>query len=384
VKLVYYCPGSVGGISDYAYAQSAALAQAGVEVILLTVATGAPQSKGFSCISCLEDESQPVSSSSRILRRAGQCGRIRRNIFRLCTYVRSHQIQHVILASYSEYFAPMWSYQLRGLARSGVHLSAILHDPLRNYVVGPRWWHNWSVRSGYSFLSDVFVHEEVDRAEISVPDHIRLSVVPHGPFDFCPPVESREEIRLRLGIPAGAWLLLSFGQIRDGKNLDRVIRAMRDFDELWLLVAGKEVGGVQHPLSYYQSIAEECGVANRCRWISDYIPSEQVGSLFAASDLVLLTYSSSFRSASGVLNAAVQFGKPCLVSAGRGALRTQVQKYHLGIWVEPDDDKAIRAGLHQFLQVGAPDPLHVEYAGENSWQRNAEMVRDRLFSYHDP
>jgi Glycosyl transferases group 1 len=378
-ELLYYCPSSLGGIVDYAHIQASALAKAGVDVTLLTAGTQSLQDSGISVVRSLEDESRPIDLSNRFLRQVRRTGLIRANILRLKEYILSSRIQHVMLASYSEYAAPLWSRHLRSLARSGVRFSAVLHDPVRDYVVGPKWWHKRSIRSGYSFLSDAFVHEEVDRAEIGIPDHVHLTVIPHGPSDFPRPTESGGELRCRLGIPPTAKLLLSFGQIRNGKNLDLTIRAMRHFDNFWLLVAGKEAGGLQRPLTYYRSLAEECGVADRCRWISDYIPSDQVGGLFATADLVILTYSKAFRSASGVLNTAVQFRKPCLVSSGPGALRTQVQRYRLGIWVEPDEEESIRRGMQQSLE-GLPNPLHAEYLEENSWRRNAELVRDRLFT----
>ncbi|MGD1073969.1 MAG: glycosyl transferase family 1, partial [Bryobacteraceae bacterium] len=137
-------------------------------------------------------------------------------------------------------------------------------------------------------------------------------------------------------------------------------------------------GGIHRPLAYYQGLAADYGIAGRCRWISDYIHADRVSELFLASDLVLLTYSRAFRSASGVLNAAVQFNKPCLVSSGQGSLLSQVQQYRLGITVEPDDAEAIVRGLHEW-RLGLPEPLLAEHRLENSWRRNAELVRDIMF-----
>ena len=84
--------------------------------------------------------------------------------------------------------------------------------------------------------------------------------------------------------------MLSFGHIRDGKNLDLAIRAMADYPSLYLIVAGKEQSSGQKPLSYYQNIARLLNVDDRCRWLYGYVPEENVGKLFLASDLVLLTY----------------------------------------------------------------------------------------------
>lgn len=49
--------------------------------------------------------------------------------------------RRVLMASYIEYLAPIWAPRLRNLSRSGIVFGAIVHDPVRDYVVGPSWWH---------------------------------------------------------------------------------------------------------------------------------------------------------------------------------------------------------------------------------------------------
>src|ERR1700678_2324990 len=204
LELLYYCPISSGGIADYARVQAAAIAEAGVDVRLVTPVSETMPRTGVSPAGFLEDESRAIEGSTRILRQMRRSVLIRGNVVRLKAYILKHRIRHVMLASYSEYAAPLWSYQLQGLVNAGVRFSAMLHDPVRDYVVGPAWWHKWSVRCGYSFLADVFVHEEGDRVEAGIPDHVQITVVPHGPSDFPPPAESRADVRLRLGIPKRA------------------------------------------------------------------------------------------------------------------------------------------------------------------------------------
>jgi hypothetical protein len=81
---------------------------------------------------------------------------------------------------------------------------------------------------------------------------------------------------------------LAFGQIRDGKNLDLFLRAMTRLPEnVKLLVAGKGDSGSSRPPEYYQKMAEELGVAEHCRWDIRRIPEDEVGDIFAASDVVL-------------------------------------------------------------------------------------------------
>jgi hypothetical protein len=171
---------------------------------------------------------------------------------------------------------------------------------------------------------------------------------------------------------------LSFGHIRDGKNLDLVIRALAHFPDAFLLVAGKEQSCGQKPVAFYQNLARECGVFPRCIWLNRFICAEEVGNLFLASDLVLLTYSKDFHSASGVLNTAIYFRKPCLVSSGKSNLQTVVSKYGLGIWVEPDQVETLIEGIRHW-QSSPPVPHWEAYKTDNSWQRNAEIIVSRMF-----
>jgi glycosyltransferase involved in cell wall biosynthesis len=181
-------------------------------------------------------------------------------------------------------------------------------------------------------------------------------------------------------------VFLAFGQIRDGKNLDLFLRAMARLPEnVKLLVAGKGDSGSSRPPEYYQKLAEELGVGHRCRWGIRRIPDEEVGDLFAVCDAALVTYSAKFRSASGVLNAAVSARKPVLASSGAGPLKSVVEKYQLGVFVEPDNLEEIVRGASKFVPnsaMGEPvtryqlpaTPAWARYEQENSWEENARRV----------
>src|SRR5262249_16640031 len=156
-------------------------------------------------------------------------------------------------------------------------------------------------------------------------------------------------------------------------NLHLVLEAMTQFPNIYLLVAGREQSTAQKPLSVYQSLAQDLGVASRCRWWHEHIPATEVGNLFNAANIILVTYSNKFQSASGVLSTAVHYRKRCLASSGGGNLRSSVEKYHLGVWVEPDAVEAIVNGLRQ-LQTNDIKPRWREYERENSWEQNATLV----------
>ena len=126
-----------------------------------------------------------------------------------------------------EYFAPLWAPRFQSLASGGVTFGAMVHDPVRQTVIGPRWWHQWSIASNYSFLREAFVHDPIELDTVRPVAGLRTTVVPHGPYQFPPLALSRDVMREQLRIPRDGLLMLSFGHIRDAKNLDLVLRVMR-------------------------------------------------------------------------------------------------------------------------------------------------------------
>ena len=525
LKLLYVCEADSGGITEYAIRQSAALVNQGVEVHFFCKDTF-PHRRLSAGIRVIHFEAgrEPFWSIGKL-----------RTIWRLtigshwisqqiAKILEKNHLEFVLFACFKEYFSPFWVWPLRRLARNGVVIGTIAHDPVRDFVVGPLWWHRWSVRLGYSFVRHVFVHDDtpVDFGGRQ-PERIQVHQIPHGPYEISPPKIGRIEMRRRLGFDSGltsttgkklttefttehrvrcemeqpkgesvgtieskrtekeqskdgsevekagvgeskgveaglrlagqagvAFLnpstselardsentslplppapsldcgqktsgapealsldarrspldslaspdvvFLAFGQIRDGKNLDLFLRAMTQLPEnVKLLVTGNGDSGSSKPPEFYQKLAEELGLADRCRWDIRRIPEDEVGDIFAASDVVLVTYSAKFRSASGVLNVAVSARKPMLASSGPGPLNNVVRKYHLGLFVEPDNPEDILRGAMQLLDLLAPpstsDSLPVttgvllpawdRYESDNSWKENATTVMNLISS----
>jgi glycosyltransferase involved in cell wall biosynthesis len=227
-------------------------------------------------------------------------------------------------------------------------------------------------------VREAFVHEALELPTVRPMPRLRTTVIPHGPYLFPPATEGREAMRRRLHIPPGGQLLLAFGHIRDAKNLHLVLEAMVECPEFYLVVAGSELGASQRAAGYYQALAARLGVASRCRWEIRHVAAGEIGNFFEAADLVLLTYAAIFSSASGVLNTAVHFRKPCLASSGKSNLKTVVEGYTLGYWVNPDSAGEIVKGLRQWLKT-KPVPDWAGYLNEHSWKQNAELVARQMF-----
>jgi glycosyltransferase involved in cell wall biosynthesis len=379
MRLLYFAPASFGGLADYALEHADALGKLGVDVTIMC-SPDFPQkpTANYFLQSALLEIRPRKPIRNRALKVAHFCKINLSNQFRLANAVAAGGFRHVFLVSYGEYLAPLWYRRLLRLARNGVTFGAVIQEPVRNFVVGPLWWHRWSVACAYTFLREAFVHDPIVLDTVRLMPRLRTTVVPYGQHRFPSPNENPQKVREHLGIPPGACMLLAFGHIRDDKNLDLAIQSLPGVKSVYLVVAGKRQAGSQRSENFYRDLAANLGVSDRCRWLLEYITEPEAANLFTACDLVLLTYRRSFRSASGVLGLAAHFRKPCIASSGSGSLGTTVRKYDLGVWVEPDSAEAIRDGLKKWLQSPS-QPRWDVYLEDNSWQRNAKIVKDRMF-----
>jgi len=376
--LLYYAPFTRGGLADYAHEQASALQRLGVDV---TVLTAPGFSQGREVAYGLQESlvvRQERSQTARWLGRLQTASTILKNNRILARVIEAQKHAHVLLGSYAEYLAPLWAGTFRRMADCGVVFGAVVHDPVRDYMVGPEFWHRRSVADGYSYLREAFVHEAVTLATFRPMPGLHTTVIPHGPYPFPAATLNREAMRKKMALPDAAVVLLAFGYLRDNKNLHLALQALCHNQEIHLLVAGQEQSAGQRNFEYYQNLARQLGVESRCRWERRFIPREEAGNYFEACDYVLLAYGAAFRSASGVLNAAAWFRKPCLASAGGSNLKSVVQRYGLGLWSEPDDLDCLSDAFRKCTQVRLR-PDWEAYEKDHSWEQNAVLVRDHFF-----
>ena len=374
--LLIFCPSARGGIADYAHEQAKAIGELGILVTMLCPGDFAHPGEGYDQDRRLSET--PPKRGSRLASRLRFVRRILRDCRILDQTLSQGETKRVLFSTYAEYLAPLWAWRFRRHQRRGVVFGAIAHDPVRDYQVGPRWWHRWSVAEAYSFFREAFVHEAIMLDTVRPFPALRTTVIPHGVFAFPAPAITARGMRDRLGIPHSAYLFLCFGHIRDNKNLPLVLEALAGAPSAWLLVAGPEAKAGQMSSSSLKELARKLGVAERCRWLVDYLVPGEVSNCFETCDAVLLTYAATFRSASGVLNVSAWFQKPVLVSGGDSNLRTSVERYHLGIAVVADSSDRIASGIFEIMSKPVC-PGWEAYSSENNWGENARLVVGRIF-----
>jgi glycosyltransferase involved in cell wall biosynthesis len=370
--ILLFSPSVSGGIAEHTLYQARALEKAGAKVTCLVAPSfldGRPT--GFETITCLSDP--PAAGGSRLVKKVKMVWCLTRNRFVLAWQICQRKPDLVLLDSYVEYFAPLWVWPHWLLARcGGIRYAANLHDPVRNFTVGPAWWHKLSVRLAYLPLDFVLVHDKLSEPS-PVPARVRVVQVPHGLIDINGPLMNAEEIRRSWGAKEGQKVFLAFGYVRDGKNLNLAIRALAQVPEAFLVVAGSVASTKNKPFAYYRELAAQLGVFERCHFVEGFVADDKLGKYFAGTDFVLLTYAATFHSQSGVLNIAARARKPVLASASPSPLIESVRKFQLGITVEPDSPAAVVAGMQRLL-AAPPSPRWDDYEASASWSANAQGV----------
>ena len=495
MRFLIFSPTPSGGLAEHAHYQARALHRithlSGVDIEKPKAEVTLLCSPDFLDARKVEYKKAAVFSSNFLLfgRFAGRAGELldkSLNIigeqWRLAWEVLLRKPDVVLLSSYSEYLAPFWVWPHWILAKLlGVVYVANLHDPVRDFVLGPRWWHELSVRMAYWPISVGVVHQRLPEPS-PVPNHVLVVEAPVGVYDLQESPENPETIRAAWGVrgcdseklkatlttiehggrcekeqpkvdpkgegvgtsesndtestegaqcvargtcdgaafsnpstselardsettllirsadataslPATSYsppatpvspevVFLAFGFIRDNKNLNLVIRALVENPSAVLVVMGRAQSKKDKPLEFYRNLAAELGVQDRVKFFDGFVPDEKLASYFAAADVVVLTYDATFHSQSGVLNVAARARRPVLASAGESPLKDCVQRFRLGVFVEPDDLRALQKGMKMVAssewRVASGNPDWVGYELFASWDVNVQKILDAV------
>ena len=272
---------------------------------------------------------------------------------------------------------PLW----RPFLKNSSILKAIsVHDVKRQQSMINEAWEERQLKAVYNFADVLFVHstfqknELIDYANVSEK---KIYVVPHGPYPHGNNGAIAANIRGKYNLPSDKQIGLFFGQIRDEKNLDSLLKAMARSDKNFhLLIAGKPWPGHQEA-EHYTQIIDQLGLQKRVTFLNRYVEEHEIPTLFNAADWVALPYKNNFTSQSGVLNVAVHYEQPILVSDAP-VLKETVAENKIGVTCNSDDPNSIAKGINEIIEKvhNGHQFRFDKYKEKHSWETNARRAID--------
>ena len=351
----------------YDRALAAALARAGAEVELLTsrfLYGPVPEAEGYRVRECFYRR-----SAARGLDAPG------RRAFKLAEHVPD------MLRLRRELDADVVHYQWLTVPA----LDASLLPPLRpramtaHYVLPPRPSRRQlaSARRAFGAMDAVVAHSEHGarrlREVVGLPGE-RVRVIHHGAFDYLTRLPEEKPLPSELAGAEGP-VILFFGLLRPYKGVDTLLEAFRRVEGAELWIAGNPRMDVE-PL---RRLAAEA--PGRVRFLTRFVADDEIPAIMRRADLVVLPYRDVEHS--GVLYAALAFGKPLVLSAVGGF--PEVAEQGAARLVPPEDPAALAATLGELVgDEGARAELGEAAAraaaGAYSWD---EAARQTLALYDE-
>lgn len=159
---------------------------------------------------------------------------------------------------------------------------------------------------------------------------------------------SSSDLRKEFGFSEQDKVLLFFGYVRKYKGLDLLIDAFPGIKSSITNAKLLIVGEFYDSPEFYIDKIKKLGIVKDTVVVNKFVPNEDVGKYYKASDLVILPYRSATQS--GILNVAYGFSKPVIVT-NVGGLSEFVEDKKTGIIIKPDSTQEISDGVNEFFRL---------------------------------
>jgi glycosyltransferase involved in cell wall biosynthesis len=169
-----------------------------------------------------------------------------------------------------------------------------------------------TARRAFGAMDAVVAHSEHGarrlREQVGL-DPSRVRVVHHGAFDYLTRLPQEKPLAPELEGAEGP-VILFFGLLRPYKGIDVLLKAFRSVEgaELWI------AGNPRMEVDSLQRLAAEA--PGRVRLLTRFVEDAEIPAIMRRADVVVLPYLDAEHS--GVLYAALAFGKPLVLSAVGG------------------------------------------------------------------
>lgn len=184
--------------------------------------------------------------------------------------------------------------------------------------------------------------------QLGGPSAKKIAIVPHGHYIHAyPSPPSRQEARNSLKIDDNEFVLLFFGNPREEKGLDLLIRALGSWASKpgWKLVIAGKMRPAQEKA--VRDLVSEAGIADHVRLDVGHISDEDASSYYRAADLVVIPYRRIYES--GVTIMAMSMARAALVS-DHEPLTEKIQEDVSGFVFASDNEASLLTSLNKAFE----------------------------------
>jgi len=239
----------------------------------------------------------------------------------------------------------------------------------------------------YRTVDHILVHTEKMKVELIEQFGVaeqKVTVVPYGINDVVPVSSAtRLAARREFGLEPDERVLLCFGNIAPYKGIEDLLRALailvRVEGPFTLILAGRvRDRSCESYWADLESLIEELQLSKYVRKEIRYIPDEDIGLLFRASDVSVLPYRRVYQS--GVLALSFAQGVPVIVS-DVGCLSQDVIEGETGLVSRSGDVPGLAGKIRTYFASDLFNDLETralairKYGAERfSWTKNTELT----------
>jgi len=149
-----------------------------------------------------------------------------------------------------------------------------------------------------------------------------------------------------------------------------MLHAMKTIANVTLYVVGEFYDDEHH----YRALAKQLQVDSSVRFVSDYIPNDEVKYYFSACNAVVLPYKSATQS--GIAQIAFNFNKP-VIATNVGGLAEIVPDGEAGYIIEPNAPEQCAKAVNTFFKEKKEDDFVARVKIEKkkySWERLVDAI----------
>lgn len=235
-------------------------------------------------------------------------------------------------------------------------------------------WDRWITKWTLSLADRYVVHSHEDRSRLlALVSEAKVKVVRFPSYgSIVEDKPARGAARQTLGLDKDLPVVLFFGFVRPYKGLRYLLQAIQKVRRerpVHLLIVGEFWDDRQ---AYVEQI-KRSDLSSHVTIIDEYVPNEDIGTYFAAANVLVLPYVETSQSA--VLHLSLGLHLPVIATRVGGLSESIVEGVN-GLLVEPKDADSLSQALVRYFDEGLESSMRSNMRQEHSagWERIVKYI----------